>query len=1563
MTVTQQRGAITGAGGKGGGGGQELPDSIRSTQMADIVDLISEGEIEGLINGLGSIYLDGVALENPDGSRNFEGVTVVTTAGTQGQASITGADGVQSEQGVGVNVLAATPVVRSITNPDVDTVRVTISVPQLTSQNADNGDLGGSSFEWAVDVQSAGGGFVQQFTDTVEGKTTSRYTRSKQFALPGSAPWDIRVRRVTADSTSQLVVNAFGWSSFTEIQSLKLRMPNSALARLRVNAQQFGRIPVRAYHVRGIRVRVPTNYDPLTKVYTGVWDGTFKVAWTDCPAWIYYDLVTHNRYGLGRYFQVTPALKWTMYTIGRYCDEMVPDGRGGMEPRFKCGVYLTTREQAYKVLSDLAAIFRGMAYWAGTDLGVTQDAPADPVALFTNANVVDGKFSYTGASASRRHNQITVWWNSMAEFGKLVPETLPIPELQKRTGLKPLELSPLGVWSRGQAQRLAKWVRYSEDREGTLESHRVGMDGALVAPGLIYQVADANEAGERLGGRVRSATTAAVTLDAPVTLVAGESYELSVMVQDPANAARLMVVKRPVTNGAGLASVLNLFPELPSAPAAQTVWLLQSTGVAATSWRCLSVAEVAGQNQYEITGIRHDPGKYALIEQGIAFEPRHVSRITSVPPAPASIAFTETIYALGQERRSRVTLSWPEPAKGLAFLLSWRLANGPWNDMPATTENCVDVDALAPGLLEVRVKSRNALGNLSKPLADAFTVQGNQVVVGGNLIDPSWWRPGAAWEWETVFDASGENDIVWGTGPKGTVQALWRATAQGVPFMGPDGGWSSNLFGSFPKNVARVQPQRTYRFALPVMRVSGTGPVYFGPGYQDALAPEFHRVCLLNGAAFADNPYFWSGALPTQGKWYLLVAYVYPAGSTGVPTDAGGLFDLATGEKVGSVANFCWLPDARDVSTRAFQYYNSAGAQALFAPPTVEVVDGTDGAWQAGPRGLTGASSITLVASGNCTTPGPDRIRKATGVTDWDSDCRSLESFTGGAWCSFQCEQNNKNLMLGLNSDPAAGVDYTNLDYAWFCSEGQAHIYESGAYVLTLGAYTTDTVFSVQYDNDLVRYFANGVQVRQVAAAAGLRLYLDSAFMAVGAEVRNVRFGPAGAAGADGAPGQDARLLTLLASAQAFTFNGAGSAQPLAQTINLSALLANLAGTASWTATGFDSTGASLGALTLGGSGNNRTLSIAAFGASAYAVVSASSGAYSDHLTIVRLRDGTPGVDGRDAITGYLTNEAHTVATAVDGSGGSYASAGGDFKVFDGLAELTSGVVFSVAAVSGITGMAIGADGVYSLAGCAGSGGTATLRAVVGTVTIDKVYTLSKSLQGNPGADGSDGTDGTDGTNGVSVFTATVYAQGTSEPAAPTGGFFNFATGELTAPAGWTTERPAFNRLAATWSVRQGFATSVPGATVAGGLWNSVTRLDNGAAASAVDGFGGHANKVLVGSGTTSAAASITLRSDGQLERVVTGLSPVIFGNWYLPTTAGIGASFNLVATGTGDALFDPTVLNAERSLTSGLSFTLQQSGSSYGEKMAAIAASIVRVATGVVEGRGTISLYAAREP
>ena len=858
---------ISGAGGKDGGGASEQADSLRSTQSADVLDLLSEGECEGLTNGLKSIYLDGVPLQNADGNFNFTGAQVALVYGTQGQGSIAGADGVQNEIAVAVTVLAATAIVRTITSPAIDRVRVTIAVPQLSEQDTGSGSLKGAKFTWAVDLQSNGGGYVQVFTDTVDGKTMSRYTRAKVFKLTGAAPWDIRVRRVTADASSAAVVNAFQWASYTEIQSLQLRYPNSAMARVRVDAQQFARIPVRGYDFMGVRVQVPVNYDPISRVYTGVWNGTFKVAWTDNPAWMFHDMVRHNRYGLGRYVPTTEAFKWEMYSIGQYSDVMVDDGRGGLEPRFRCGVVLSTREQAYKVLTDLAAVFRGMCYWANTDVAVTQDAPSDPVAIFSPANVVDqggGKyFTYSGASNGKRHSSVVVWFNNLAEQGKLVPEVVVDRVLEARFGVRPLELSPLGVWSRGQAQRIGKWVLYSEQFENQTVSFRVGLDGTLVPPGRTFQAADPNEAGERLGGRVRSATTTAVTLDAEVTLAAGESYLLTAMVKDPADPARLRPEQRAVTTAAGVRGVLTVAAPFSSAPAPANMWVLQSDGVALTNWRCLSVAEVKGSNDFEMVGLAHEPAKYALIEQGIAFEARPVSRITAVPTAPTLLLFTETAYLFGPLYRSRVTVSWREPARGLQYTVSWRMNGSFWNDVPRTSGNSLDLEMLQRGLLEVAVRSVNALGKRSLELAGSTQVLGNLVATGAlSLTGDAATATPAGGRFYSKAGFSGGAYVSFTVQPPTSRDGATQNAVIGLTVNDPV------MFPSFPDFTHGIHPSaNTSLYAYESGVAVGLGT---GWAYGDRLAVSYDRVAvryfkngeLLRTAALSSTaPVFVSGWL------------------------------------------------------------------------------------------------------------------------------------------------------------------------------------------------------------------------------------------------------------------------------------------------------------------------------------------------------------------------------------------------------------------------------------------------------------------------------------------------------------------------------------------------------------------------------------------------------------------------------------------------------------------------------------------------------------------------------
>jgi predicted phage tail protein len=603
-----------GGGGKGGGGAsarvaQEAPDSLRSKAYARVVDLISEGEIEGLVDGLQSVYLDDTPIQNADGTTNFSGVTLETRDGTQQQSYVPGFSSVENEVPVGVEIKASQSVVRSITDPDVDAARIKVSVGQLTNQDTTNGDLNGSSVTFAIDRQVSGGGFVEVINDTISGKTTTKYQRSYYVPLIGSGPWEIRVRRITADSTSSAIQNKTYLDSYTEVVESKLRYPNSALVALRVDASQFSAIPRRSYDMKLLRVRVPVNYDPGTRAYSGVWNGTFKIAWTDNPAWCFYDLVTSTRYGLGGYIPESQVDKWALYRVAQYCDQLVPNGLGGFEPRFTCNLYLQTREQAYKVVQDMASIFRGMVYWSGGAITVTQDAPSDAVYQFAPGNVVDGEFAYQGSSAKARHTVALVTWNDPDDFYRQKVEYVEDAAGIARYGIVQSDVVALGCTARGQAHRVGKWLLFSEQSESEIVTFRTGLEGAVVRPGDVIKVADPVRGGMRLGGRIAGATVSTVTIDQE--LPADLPWRLSVVLPNGVVEERLV---GPVSG-----RTLTVTIPFSTVPQVDAIWVLASSIIEPQLFRVVAVAE-RDPGVHEVTALAHNPSNCLLYTSDAADE-------------------------------------------------------------------------------------------------------------------------------------------------------------------------------------------------------------------------------------------------------------------------------------------------------------------------------------------------------------------------------------------------------------------------------------------------------------------------------------------------------------------------------------------------------------------------------------------------------------------------------------------------------------------------------------------------------------------------------------------------------------------------------------------------------------------------------------------------------------------------------------------------------------------------------------------------------------------------------
>ena len=713
-----------GGGGKGGGGAsarvaQEAPDSLRSKAYARVVDLISEGEIEGLVDGLQSVYLDDTPIQNADGTTNFSGVTLETRDGTQQQSYVPGFSSVENEVPVGVEIKASQPVVRSITDPDVDAVRIKVSVGQLTNQDTTNGDLNGSAVSFSIDRQVSGGGFVEVINDTISGKTTTKYQRSYYVPLTGNGPWEIRVRRITADSTSSAIQNKTYLDSYTEVVESKLRYPNSALVALRVDASQFSAIPRRSYDMKLLRVRVPVNYDPGTRTYSGVWNGNFKIAWTDNPAWCFYDLVTSTRYGLGGYIPESQVDKWALYRVAQYCDQLVPNGLGGFEPRFTCNLYLQTREQAYKVVQDMASIFRGMVYWSGGAITVTQDAPSDAVYQFAPGNVVDGEFAYQGSSAKARHTVALVTWNDPDDFYRQKVEYVEDAAGIARYGIVQSDVVALGCTARGQAHRVGKWLLFSEQSESEIVTFRTGLEGAVVRPGDVIKVADPVRGGMRLGGRIAAATASTVTLDQE--LPADLPWRLAVVLPNGTVEERLV---GPVSG-----RTLTVTIPFSSVPQVDAIWMLASSIIEPQLFRVVSVAE-RDPGVHEVTALAHNPSKYAAIEEGLALQPRSITVLSDIPPPPTGLAMQESLYRVKDQAQVLVQVSWTEVQTAIAYRLSYRVAGGNFVSLPLTSANYAEIRDAQEGQYEFSLR---AIGITRKESIPA-TLSG---VVLGKTLPPS----------------------------------------------------------------------------------------------------------------------------------------------------------------------------------------------------------------------------------------------------------------------------------------------------------------------------------------------------------------------------------------------------------------------------------------------------------------------------------------------------------------------------------------------------------------------------------------------------------------------------------------------------------------------------------------------------------------------------------------------------------------------------------------------------------------------------------------------------------
>lgn len=732
LAVVKTGRALVGAGGGGSSGPRtpvESPDSLHSTARARILDLISEGEIRGLVAGNQSIYLDQVPIQNADGTINFPGVRVETRSGTQDQAHIPGFPAVENEIAVNVELRSESPVVRSATGRDLSAVRLRFGVPGLQQINSENGDTNGYTVSYAVDLSTDGSAYSTVLTNAFSGKTTTEYQRSHRIDLPPGSEWQFRVRRLTPNSGSGLITDKVNVLSMTQVIDAKLRYPNSALAALEVDASQFQNIPSRSYRIWGLIVRVPANYDPLTRVYAtsgpgttnGVWDGTFKPAWTNNPAWAFFDMVTNDRFGLGHRIPLDWVNKWRLYQIAQYCDQLVSDGMGGMEPRFTCSLYLQARADAYRVLQDMASMFRGISYYAAGQVMASADMPADPVMTFSQANVIEGRFVYEGTGRKARHTVALVSWTDPDDFGRQKVEPVQYLPGVQRYGIHPTEVTALGCHSRAQAQRVGNHILYTENLETETVSFVVGLDSLGCMPGDIIQIADPKRAGRRNAGRIKSAGVDSLVLD-KVPEVIGPGDTLRATLPSGRTEARTV-------ESINVAMVTVTVP-WSALPVPQSIWSLETAELALQQFRVLGIAEnpINGDEglTYRVTALKHVPGKFAAIDDGSRLELPPISIVPpSVQPPPTNVTLTARVVIDQGIATPVLTIAWDSADKAIAYDVDWRRDDRNWVRAGRVATSSIEVRGIYAGQYLARVRAINALNAVSLPAMSALTtIQG-----------------------------------------------------------------------------------------------------------------------------------------------------------------------------------------------------------------------------------------------------------------------------------------------------------------------------------------------------------------------------------------------------------------------------------------------------------------------------------------------------------------------------------------------------------------------------------------------------------------------------------------------------------------------------------------------------------------------------------------------------------------------------------------------------------------------------------------------------------------------
>lgn len=1309
---------------------------------------------------------------------------------------------------------------------------------------------------------------------TIEGKTRSKYQRKHVLSIPRPAnSVEVRMVRITPDSTSAYLANDTYLDSYYEIISLNMVYPNSALYGVTIDSEQFNQIPSRAYLVDGLYIKVPTNYDPVTRAYTGVWDGTFKLAVSDNPAWIMYDILTNTRYGLGNYLTSTQVDKATLYTIGRYCDEMVDDGFGGQEPRFTLNTVINSREEAYKVVSDIASVFRGMSYWSGGMACFTQDAPTDPSMLYGRANVIDGAFSYTGSARKDRHSVVHVTWNDPDENYKKKIEYVEDAELMQMYGVRKLDTLAFGCASRGQANRVGRWILYTEKFESDFITFKVGLDSAFVTPGDVVKIQDPARAGRRVAGRLIACTSTSATLDAPTEMSAGAS--ISIMLPNGS------FVDRTLLQTSGTHTTVTWASALPELPEANAMWLVQEENLVPILARVVSVAQ-ASNTEFEITAIEHNPSKYVAIEEGLALTKRPVSIIDpSFVHAPSQVSVSETQYLSAPGvLANKLLVSWFGDCTSYELIYQGISESNKSSPIKVIVQDALSHEILnvSSGVYQVSLTGINPLGKRSTTVTVTHTVQGRTAPPSNvTSMSAALNSNGVTLSWTSVSDFDLKTYEVRKSaiayGDWGTAEYVGQSQ---TPFLDVteesfgDYQWqvkAINTWGIYSTQPAYASIKLQQVFALEnVLVTTGfrqffvrydiptTRPDFGGARVHVSLVPGFTPspqnvvydgssnfvtvAALANGTLLeADTTYYVRvvgySRINQSELNYSMEYSVTPASpianatavlyqwSTMEPTPPSGSADYVWSS--GLVINYGgangWSADIpTNPGTAGLQLWQaSTPVGSTEYAPSVTAIDWDNGSTiraisvngNTGAKGDDGAAAQVLRLTSSGYTFTFDADGTANPASQTVSFVAELQNLTGTA--TFTATRYTSggqvidNVALGgsgntrtLTSAQFGAAAYTVVtaslgglsDSVRAVRLANGYTGSNGARTAVLDVYkwsATEPTSSFPegtstYTWATAQFTApanlNGWSLTPPAPVIGQTLWIartvytdtnTSATSSVTWAASSARaVAASGTNGGKGDPGTNGTRTAVLevykwSAATPTTFPSGTSTYTWADGTFTAPATPN-----GWSVTP--------GTPVLGQTLWGCSVSYADQLTSATSTVTwNTSAAYSAGYA------GDNGAAGANAISGLLTNESSTVAAASDGTVASYASAGGTFKVWDGTTEKTgTSVTYSVVSgsASGVT-ISIANTGVYTISDMSADTGSATLRAVYGGVTIDKIYTIAKSKAGNTGAAGA---------TGVQAAKATVYQWANSIPSGPTGtATYTWASGAFgSAPSGWT---------------------------------------------------------------------------------------------------------------------------------------------------------------------------------